>query len=100
MREDLRAPLGELPITEPRKLRAALRGLEARQQQMVELHHGLGQPQPQTLHQIARRFGISAEGVRQIEQQALHRLAKSDGMEAQRLSANKRASSAETGRRC
>ena len=49
------APGRELPITEPRKLRAALRGLDARQRRIVELHYGLGGSQPQTLRQIGRQ---------------------------------------------
>jgi len=74
-----RAPKRELPITEPRKLDAALRRLDARERRILELRYGLGEARPQTLNQIGRRFGISGERVRQIETRALQRLSESNG---------------------
>jgi len=74
-----RTPQRELPITEPRKLTAALRGLDARERRILELRYGIGEPRPHSLSQIGRRFGTSGERVRQIEARALQRLAENNG---------------------
>jgi RNA polymerase sigma factor (sigma-70 family) len=44
--------------------------LDERGREVLLEHYGLGRP-PQTLRQIGRHFGLSAERVRQIEEQAL-----------------------------
>ncbi len=79
-----------LPISEPRRLRAALAGLDTRERRIVELRHGIGEARPQTLAQIGRRFGISGERVRQIETRALRRLAVHNGGTAVQVRAAKR----------
>ncbi len=74
-----RPPKKPLPIAEPRRLAAALASLGYRERRIVELRYGIGEIRPQSLKQIARRFGISGERVRQIETRALSRLATKDG---------------------
>jgi DNA-binding PadR family transcriptional regulator len=71
-----------LPIADPRQLAGALAGLAFRERRIVELHYGIGEARPLSLGQIGRRFGISAERVRQIETRALSRLATSKGNSA------------------
>ncbi|MEW6107039.1 MAG: sigma-70 family RNA polymerase sigma factor, partial [Bacillota bacterium] len=51
-----------------------LKELKPRQQEVLRLRFGLDGQEPQTLDQVARRFGLTRERIRQIEAQALKRL--------------------------
>ena len=55
-------------------LRAALRSLSYRQRRVLELRYGLGDQHPRTLEEIARRFNVTRERIRQIEIQSLKKL--------------------------
>ncbi len=55
-------------------LRDALRNLTYRERRVLELRYGLDDQQPRTLEQIASRFRVTRERIRQIESQALKKL--------------------------
>jgi RNA polymerase primary sigma factor len=57
-----------------RRVRAALSALSAREREVLELRFGLGNSHGHTLQEIADRFGVTRERVRQIEKRALQRL--------------------------
>jgi len=57
-----------------RRTRDLLSLLNSREEQILRLRFGIGEPSSYTLEQVGRRFGISRERVRQIEQKALNRL--------------------------
>jgi RNA polymerase primary sigma factor len=48
--------------------------LNSREEQILRLRFGIGEPTSYTLEEVGRRFGISRERVRQIEQKALRKL--------------------------
>ncbi len=48
--------------------------LDPREEQILRLRFGIGQPRSYTLEEVGKRFGISRERVRQIEQKALRKL--------------------------
>ena len=56
------------------ELRKALAGLSARESRIVELRYGLRDGQPLTLQDVAERFGLTRERIRQIEKEALAKL--------------------------
>ena len=58
-----------------------VRVLEPREQEVLSLRFGLGGTDPETLDQVAARFGLSREGIRQIEVRALRRLRAATGKE-------------------
>ena len=64
-------------------VRAVLRTLEEREQQVITLRYGLDDGQPRTLDQIGKRFGLSRERVRQIEREVMAKLR--DGQRADKL---------------
>lgn len=87
----------ELPITEPGRLRAALRDLGARERRILELRYGIDEVSTQSLRQIGRRFGISSERVRQIQAKALRKLEGNGQMQAGKpVGGAKRVGGAET----
>jgi RNA polymerase primary sigma factor len=55
-------------------LREALENLSYRERRVLELRYGIGDQDPCTLEEIARRFSVSRERVRQIETQSLKKL--------------------------
>ena len=55
-------------------LRAALGSLTYRERRVLELRYGLGDQHPRTLEEIARRFSVTRERIRQIEIQSLKKL--------------------------
>jgi len=59
------------------EIRVALAGLSARESRIVELRYGLRDGQPLTLQDVAERFGLTRERIRQIEAQALQKLQRS-----------------------
>ncbi|MCB0208857.1 MAG: sigma-70 family RNA polymerase sigma factor [Anaerolineae bacterium] len=56
------------------EIRRALAGLSARESRIVELRYGLRDGQPLTLQDVAERFGLTRERIRQIEKEALAKL--------------------------
>jgi len=56
------------------EIRKALSGLTARESRIVELRYGLRDGQPLTLQDVAERFGLTRERIRQIEKEALAKL--------------------------
>ncbi len=61
-----------------REIRRALAGLTARESRIVELRYGLRDGQPLTLQDVAERFGLTRERIRQIEKEALAKLRRPD----------------------
>jgi RNA polymerase nonessential primary-like sigma factor len=61
-----------------REIRRALGGLSARESRIVELRYGLRDGQPLTLQDVAERFGLTRERIRQIEKEALSKLRQRD----------------------
>ncbi len=57
-----------------RRITAALASLTPRERDVIELRFGLRNAHGQTLQEIADRFGVTKERVRQIEKRALERL--------------------------
>ena len=57
-----------------RKTKDLLSLLNPREEQIVRLRFGIGEPSTYTLEQVGKRFGISRERVRQIEEKALNKL--------------------------
>jgi len=66
------------------EIRQALAGLTARESRIVELRYGLRDGHPLTLQDVAERFGLTRERIRQIEKEALAKLRRPD--QAGRLS--------------
>ena len=60
------------------EIRQALNGLTARESRIVELRYGLRDGQPLTLQDVAERFGLTRERIRQIEKEALAKLRRPD----------------------
>ena len=56
------------------RIRQALGSLTARESRIVEMRYGLRNGQPLTLQDVADRFGLTRERVRQIEKEALEKL--------------------------
>jgi RNA polymerase sigma factor (sigma-70 family) len=60
------------------EIRQALAGLTARESRIVELRYGLRDGHPLTLQDVAERFGLTRERIRQIEKEALAKLRRPD----------------------
>lgn len=60
------------------EIRRALARLTARESRIVELRYGLRDGHPLTLQDVAERFGLTRERIRQIEKEALAKLRKPD----------------------
>lgn len=56
------------------EIQRALSALTARESRIVELRYGLRDGQPLTLQDVAERFGLTRERIRQIEKEALAKL--------------------------
>jgi len=63
-------------------IRKALERLDARGRQVIELRFGLEGGEPLPLREVAKRMGLSAEGVRQLERRALRTLAEERELQA------------------
>jgi RNA polymerase primary sigma factor len=63
-------------------IRKALDRLDARGRQVIELRFGLDGSEPLPLREVARRMGLSAEGVRKLERRALRTLAEERELQA------------------
>jgi RNA polymerase primary sigma factor len=55
-------------------VRDALENLSYRERRVLELRYGLGGERAHALEEIARRFSVTRERVRQIESQSLKKL--------------------------
>ena len=75
-------PTRPLPITDPRKLAAALEHLDERERRVLELRYGLGGEQQHVLADVGRALGVSRERARQLESRALAKLAAQAGAPA------------------
>jgi RNA polymerase primary sigma factor len=67
---------------EERCVRAALERLDPCARQVIELRFGIGGGDPMPLREVARRTGLSAEGVRKLEHRALRALADESELQA------------------
>jgi RNA polymerase primary sigma factor len=63
-------------------IRKALERLDARGRQVIELRFGLDGNEPLPLREVAKRMGLSAEGVRKLERRALGTLAEERELQA------------------
>ena len=63
-------------------IRKALERLDARGRQVIELRFGLDGSEPLPLREVAKRMGLSAEGVRKLERRALRTLAEERELQA------------------
>ena len=63
-------------------IRKALERLDARGRQVIELRFGLEGGEPLPLREVAKRMGLSAEGVRKLERRALRTLAEERELQA------------------
>jgi RNA polymerase primary sigma factor len=61
-------------MDQARITRDLLSHLNWREEQILRLRFGIGEPSTYTLEEVGKRFGISRERVRQIEQKALNKL--------------------------
>jgi RNA polymerase primary sigma factor len=63
-------------------IRKALERLDSRGRQVIELRFGLDGSEPLPLREVAKRMGLSAEGVRKLERRALRTLAEERELQA------------------
>ena len=61
-------------MDQARKTRDLLSLLNSREEQILRLRFGIGEPTSYTLEEVGKRFGISRERVRQIEYKAIKKL--------------------------
>ncbi|HEX6713955.1 MAG TPA: sigma-70 family RNA polymerase sigma factor [Thermoleophilaceae bacterium] len=71
----------ELELAEA-SIRKALSRLDARGRTVIELRFGLEGNEPLPLREVAKRMGLSAEGVRKLERRALRTLAEERELQA------------------
>jgi RNA polymerase primary sigma factor len=77
------SPFDELEVELAEKsIRKALERLDARGRQVIELRFGIGGNEPLPLREVAKRMGLSAEGVRKLERRALRTLAEERELQA------------------
>jgi RNA polymerase primary sigma factor len=77
--EDDESPTEQVEYTQLQQdLRHALHGLTPREERVLELRFGLKDGYPHKLMEVADRFGLTRERIRQIEGQALAKLRNPD----------------------
>jgi RNA polymerase primary sigma factor len=77
------SPFDELEVELAEKsIRRALERLDERGRQVIELRFGIGGQDPLPLREVAKRMGLSAEGVRKLERRALRTLAEERELQA------------------
>jgi RNA polymerase primary sigma factor len=77
------SPFDELEVELAEKsIRKALEHLDERGRQVIELRFGIGGDEPLPLREVAKRMGLSAEGVRKLERRALRTLAEERELQA------------------
>ena len=72
-------PTRPLPITESRKLAAALKRLDERERRVLELRYGLRGERRHLLAEVGTLLGVSRERARQLETKALAQLGAHGG---------------------
>ena len=76
-------PLDEIAVElEEESIRRALGRLDSLAREVIELRFGIGGGEPLPLREVAKRVGLSAEGVRKLERRALRRLAEERELQA------------------
>jgi RNA polymerase primary sigma factor len=81
--EDGPSPFDELEVELAEKsIRRALERLDERGRRVIELRFGIGGNEPLPLREVAKRMGLSAEGVRKLERRALRTLAEERELQA------------------
>jgi RNA polymerase primary sigma factor len=81
--QDGPTPFDELEVElAETSIRKALQRLDARGRQVIELRFGLDGTEPLPLREVAKRMGLSAEGVRKLERRALRTLAEERELQA------------------
>jgi RNA polymerase primary sigma factor len=81
--EDGPSPFDELEVELAEKsIRKALERLDERGRTVIELRFGIGGGEPLPLREVAKRMGLSAEGVRKLERRALRTLAEERELQA------------------
>ncbi|MFL5839045.1 MAG: RNA polymerase sigma factor RpoD/SigA [Thermoleophilaceae bacterium] len=77
------SPFDELEVELAEKsIRKALARLDERGRTVIELRFGIGGNEPLPLREVAKRMGLSAEGVRKLERRALRTLAEERELQA------------------
>ena len=77
------SPFDELEVELAEKsIHKALKRLDERGRMVIELRFGLGGQEPLPLREVAKRMGLSAEGVRKLERRALRTLAEERELQA------------------
>jgi RNA polymerase primary sigma factor len=77
------SPFDELEVELAEKsIRKALERLDERGRMVIELRFGIGGQEPLPLREVAKRMGLSAEGVRKLERRALRMLAEERELQA------------------
>ena len=64
----------------PAEIRRLLRELGEREREILTLRFGLDRGRPRTLNEVARRFKLTPERIRQIEARALHKLRQANDL--------------------
>jgi RNA polymerase primary sigma factor len=81
--QDGPSPFDEVEVELAEKsIRKALERLDERGRKVIELRFGLGGNEPLPLREVAKRMGLSAEGVRKLERRALRTLAEERELQA------------------
>jgi RNA polymerase primary sigma factor len=81
--QDGPSPFDELEVELAEKsIRNALERLDERGRKVIELRFGIGGNEPLPLREVAKRMGLSAEGVRKLERRALRTLAEERELQA------------------
>jgi RNA polymerase primary sigma factor len=81
--QDGPTPFDELEVElAETSIRRALERLDERGRQVIELRFGIGGSEPLPLREVAKRMGLSAEGVRKLERRALRTLAEERELQA------------------
>jgi RNA polymerase primary sigma factor len=77
------SPFDELEVElAEASIRKALERLDERGRRVIELRFGIGGNEPLPLREVAKRMGLSAEGVRKLERRALRTLAEERELQA------------------
>jgi RNA polymerase primary sigma factor len=63
-----------MSLTLREQTRQALAGLTPREEQVLRLRFGVGEPTDYTLEEVGQRFAVTRERIRQIEAKALRKL--------------------------
>jgi RNA polymerase nonessential primary-like sigma factor len=71
---DTRTESAQRSLVERDEVRQLLTRLDERERSIVRDHFGLDEGEPATYEQLARRWGLSKQRVRQIERGALQKL--------------------------